>query len=112
MKELAKILGYFIAVILLGALLAPPLYWAGQGLAARGVLTFLAETEFQKFFNRAMLVAALALLWPAVRWLRIGGWPALGLEPNPHRWKHLAAGFLIAGVFVAVRAGCYIAGDV
>jgi uncharacterized protein len=112
LKELAKILAYFVAVILLGALLAPPLYWAGQGLAARGVLAFLAETDFQKFFNRAMLVAALVLLWPVVRWLRIGGWSELGLEPNPRRWKHLTAGFLIAGLFVAVMAGCYIAGDV
>ncbi len=33
MKDLAKILIYFIAVIVLGALLAPPLYWGGQALA-------------------------------------------------------------------------------
>ena len=112
LKELGKILAYFIAVIVLGALLAPPLYWAGQALAGCGILRFLADTDFQKFFNRAMLVSALALLWPVVRWLQIGGWSALGLDPNSARWRHVAGGFAIAGFFVAVMAGCYVAGDV
>jgi len=52
LKDLARILVYLAAVILLGALLAPPLYWLGQAVAARGILAFLAETPFQKFFNR------------------------------------------------------------
>ncbi len=111
LKDLGKILAYFIAVILLGALLAPPLYWLGQAVAARGTLRFLAETDFQKYFNRAMLLAAVALLWPAVRWLRIGV-RDLGLESDP-RWRaRLAVGFLIAGAVVLLLGITYTFCDV
>ncbi len=107
MKDLAKIFGYLAAVLVLGALLAPPLYWGGQWLAAHG-LPVLAEFKFQKYFNRAALIAALVLLWPTVRWLRIGGWRDLGLEPDPRWRQHLLAGFLIAGLAVAAMAFAYV----
>jgi membrane protease YdiL (CAAX protease family) len=111
LKDLSKILAYFIAVILLGALLAPPLYWLGQMVAAHGMLRFLAETDFQKYFNRAMLIAAVALLWPTVRWLRVGV-RDLGLESDP-RWRaRVAAGFVIAGAAVLLLGVAYVFGDV
>jgi len=107
LKDLAKIFGYFAAVIVLGALLAPPLYWAGQWLAAHGVPA-LGQFKFQKYFNRAALISALVLLWPLVRSLRIGGWRDLGLEPDP-RWRgHLTVGFLIAAAAVAAMAFAYV----
>jgi membrane protease YdiL (CAAX protease family) len=112
LKDLGKILLYFLAVILLGALIAPPLYWWGQAVAARGFLRFLAETEFQKFFNRAMLVTAAALLWPTIRWLRIDGISAFGLQPDPQWRSRLIAGFLIMGLCVAVLATAYMLGEV
>ena len=110
MKDLAKILGYLAAVIVLGALLAPPLYWAGQALAAHG-LPVLATFKFQKYFNRAALIAAVLLLWPVVRALRVGSWRELGLEPDARWRRHLLAGFIIAAVFVALMGGCYVAFD-
>jgi membrane protease YdiL (CAAX protease family) len=108
LKDLARILVYFIAVIVLGALLAPPLYWLGQAVAARGVMTFLSETPFQKFFNRAVLIAAILLIWPMTRWLRIGGWRELGLDPDPQWWRRLLVGFTIAGCIVATMAVVYV----
>lgn len=112
MKDLAKILAYFVAIIVLGALLAPPLFWAGKALAARGTLTFLGDVEFQKFFHRAVLIAAFALLWPTIRWLGLGGPRGLGLEPDTRWLRHLILGFLIAGIAVAAMALVYIAADV
>ena len=112
MKDLGKILAYFIGVIVLGALLAPPLYWAGQALAARGVLRFLADTDFQKYFNRGVLIAALALLWPTVRWLQINRIRELGLDPDGRWWKRFLAGFLIAGVLVLALGAVYIGVDI
>lgn len=112
MKELGKIGAYLVATVLLGALLAPPLFWAGQALSQRGVLTFLAETEFQKFFNRAVLGAAIALLWPAARWLRIGAWDEFGLEPDPRWGRRFLAGFIIAGLIVAAMAAVYVTLDI
>jgi membrane protease YdiL (CAAX protease family) len=90
--------------------LAPPLYWGGQALAAHGIFTeFLTSVPFQRFFNRAILVAAILLLWPTVRSLKIGSVRELGLEPDP-RWRtHLAIGFGIAAVLVAAMAGVFAA---
>jgi membrane protease YdiL (CAAX protease family) len=108
LKDIAKILGYFVATIVLGAILAPPLYWGGQWLATLGVMEFLSETEFQKFFNRAMLVAAVVLLWPTVKILKIKGWRDLGLQKDPRPLFHFGIGFGIAALLVAAMAGGYL----
>jgi len=107
LKDIAKIFAYLAGVILLGALLAPPLYWGANWLAAHGIFPVLAEFPFQKYFNRGAMVAALLLLWPTIRWLRIGGWRDLGIEPDPRWRQHLIAGFLIAGIAVAAMAFAY-----
>ncbi len=80
MNTIGKIVLYFIAVLFLGALLAPPLFWAGNAL-----IPALHEHPFQRFFNRAVLTVALALLWPLARSFRIRSGAELGLEPNA-RW--------------------------
>jgi membrane protease YdiL (CAAX protease family) len=108
LKDLAKFLVYLAAVIALGALLAPPLYWAVQALAAHGIFTSLAVFKFQKFFDRAALLAAFALLCPLIRWLRINGLRDLGLEPDSRWLRHWAAGFAIAGLIVAAMAFAYV----
>ncbi|MEP6669732.1 MAG: CPBP family intramembrane glutamic endopeptidase [Chthoniobacter sp.] len=108
MKDIAKIFAYLIAVIVLGALLAPPLYWGAQWLAGHGILKVLAEFKFQKFFNRAAMIAAIALLWPTVRWLRVSGWRDLGLEPDARWGRHLLVGFVIAALGVGAMAFAYV----
>jgi membrane protease YdiL (CAAX protease family) len=112
LKDIAKIFAYLAAVIVLGALLAPPLYWGAQWLAGHGIFPALAEFQFQKFFNRAAMIAAVALLWPTIRWLRVGSWRELGLEPDPRWRQHLLAGFLIAGLAVAAMAFAYVQLDI
>ena len=108
MKEVAKIVAYFAGVVLLGALLAPPLFWAGNAAASHGMLTFLGEVSFQRYFHRAVLLAALLLLWPVVRSLKIGGWRELGIEPDA-RWGHHAfVGFAIGVGLVAAMALVYV----
>lgn len=85
--DLAKILLYFAATIALAALLAPPLFWAGRALGGAGpAAAMLAEMDFQRYFNRAFLIAALALLWPLARALRIRSVADFGIEPN-RRWR-------------------------
>lgn len=92
-----KILAYLAATLLAGALLSPPLFWAGEMLGSRyHGLRWLRDTEFQRFFDRAVFAAALVLLWPAARALRIGNWRDLGLRPDPHRVRRLLAGFALA----------------
>jgi membrane protease YdiL (CAAX protease family) len=112
LKDLGKILAYFFGVIVLGALLAPILYWAGQAVAGKGVLQFLAKVDFQKFFNRGVLIAALALLWPTIRWLRIGSVRELGLERDGRWWRRCLAGVLIAGALVLALGIVYVSIDI
>jgi membrane protease YdiL (CAAX protease family) len=92
------LLGYLLATVLLGALLAPPLYWGAHALIAHGLFTFLARYDFETFFHRALLVAALILLWPLIRSLEIRKLEDLQLAPNAHRWRDLIAGILLAAV--------------
>jgi membrane protease YdiL (CAAX protease family) len=108
LKDIAKIFAYLAAVIVLGALLAPPMYWGAQWLAGHGILSALAAFKFQKFFDRAAMVAALLLLWPTVRWLHVKGWRDLGLEPDPRWGWHLAVGFGIAALAVGAMAWAYV----
>ncbi|HSH38209.1 MAG TPA: CPBP family intramembrane glutamic endopeptidase [Chthoniobacterales bacterium] len=105
MKDAAKLLAYFAATLLFGALSAPPLYWAAQWLMTRGISPFLAEYDFERFFHRALLVGAILFFWPLLRSLRIRNWRGLELQPNAHRWRDVRAGFFIAVVpllFLAV----------
>ena len=94
-------LGYFTATILFGAVTAPLLFWAAQGLAAQGILPALAKFEFEAFFHRALLLGALLFLWPFLRWLKIKGGRDLGLAKNQWWGRDLAIGVLVAGVPVA-----------
>ena len=98
MKDAARLLAYFVATLLLGAILAPLLFWGGQWLAAHHILSFLARFDFETFFHRALLVAGLILLWPLLRAIRIRRLPDLELNPNP-RWRSdLITGFAMAAV--------------
>ena len=88
MGATVKILAYTAAVIVVGCLLAPPLYWAGHAVAAAGIAPELGRFGFAKFFNRAVLVAAVVLAWPLLRWLGIRQMADAGLAPNPARCRH------------------------
>ncbi len=109
MKDAVKILLYVAGVLLLGALLGPPLFWAGQSLIAHGLLTSLARYDFDSYFHRAILVAALALLWPLFRALRVRSWRDLGLEKNPQPLADLGAGFAISAIPLLVGGAVLIA---
>lgn len=98
MKDAARLLLYLAGVVLLGALVAPPLFWLGQSLIAHGILPSLARFDFESYFHRALLIAALILLWPLLRALRIGSWHDLALEKNPRAGADLAIGFAIAAI--------------
>jgi CAAX protease family protein len=96
LKDAARLLLYLAGVVLLGAVVAPPLFWLGQSLIAHGILPSLARFDFESYFHRAVLIAALILLWPLLRALRIGSWRGLALEKNPRAGADLAIGFAIA----------------
>ena len=101
-----KISTYVVAVVLLGALLAPQLHalaqWALEsGKLDTGPLASIKDSveraQISRYFNRTVMVSALLLAWPFIRWIGIergGSW--LLLRKNPSRFAHFGMGFGIA----------------
>ena len=96
MKDAAKLAAYFIGIVIVGALLAPILFWSAQWLAAHGLFSFLAKYDFETFFHRAILIAAALLLWPFLRVSHVRCMADLGLAPNPRWGRDLCAGILLS----------------
>ena len=109
-----QILVFLLAVLLLGALLAPPLYWCGKWLADI-IVSFkqtdapvigwigwkLSTHQFDSYYNRAFLISALGLLWPFLKWMKLSR-NSLGLAKNPAGFRDALAGFAIAAGFLAL----------
>ena len=95
-KDAARLAAYFIAIVVVGALLAPILFWSAQGLATHGVFPFLARYDFDTFFHRAILVAAVFLLWPLLRASNVRALVDLGLAPNGHWARDVGSGVLLS----------------
>ena len=109
-----QILLFLAAVIALGAVLAPPLFWSGKWLA--GIIVSFKQTEtpvigwighkltshqFDSYYNRAFLLSALGLLWPFLKWMRLSG-DNRGLEKNPAPARDALTGFVLAAGFLAL----------
>jgi uncharacterized protein len=107
-----KILGYLVATVFLGAVLAPWLFWVGQSLSHYKFLYFLGSTDFQRYFNRAVLMAAFLLLIPLLRLIGLRRFQDLGLQKNPRRYLHLVGGFLISSVILTALGVCFLRFDV
>jgi membrane protease YdiL (CAAX protease family) len=98
LKDAARLAAYFIAIVLGGAVLAPILFWSAQALVAHGVFPFLAKYRFDTFFHRAILIAALVLLWPLLRVSNVRGLADLGLASNPNWGRDVGYGVLLSVV--------------
>jgi len=108
-----KIIAYLLGVVLLGALLAPPLYWLGQACSQISALQFLKDTDFQRYFARSVLISAFLLLPLVIRSIGLGRLRNLGLSRNPLWWRDIVAGFLLSVAvtavlgFIAIHLGIY-----
>jgi membrane protease YdiL (CAAX protease family) len=60
------------------------------------VLPFLAKYDFDTFFHRAVLIAAVLLLWPLLRVSNVRKLADLGLAANPHWARDLSFGVLLS----------------
>jgi membrane protease YdiL (CAAX protease family) len=102
LKEIRKILLFLIGAALLGAALTPWLFWGGEWLKERTHWQFLVEAEFHRYFDRAVLIAVILLLWPTWRSLNLRSTSELGLRRDPRGWQHLGVGF--TGAFLCMAA--------
>jgi len=90
------ILVYALAVSLLGALVAP---WAFRLLHPHW-----PAIPFRRVFDRALLIVALAGLWPLLRAAGIRSWPDLGYARTPAWWRQAAGGFAVGIVSLGLGA--------
>ncbi|MDB6077825.1 MAG: hypothetical protein JWO82_1572 [Akkermansiaceae bacterium] len=127
-SDVFKIFLYLAGVLILGATLAPVLHNLGKGLAettadkqTAAPVKWLAEAAgrapFPRYFDRAILISGLVLIFPLLSALRLGRnkdkfrdtpWSLrlpesrfnsdLGqpLRRNPHGWLQLVCGFVMA----------------
>ena len=108
-----KIISYLLGVVLLGALLAPPLYRLGVACSRISALHFLQDTDFQRYFARSILISAFLLLPLILRWIGLERFRDLGLSRNPLGWRNLVVGFLVAVAvtaalgLIAIQSGIY-----
>ena len=109
MKDAARLAAYFAATILIGALLAPFLFWTAQALAAHGFFSFLAKSDFERFFHRALLIAAAALLLPFLRLSNVRSVADLRLAPNPCWKRDVFTGILLSAIPLLCCGGLIIA---
>ncbi len=119
-----KVAVFVLGTILLGALLAPPLYWGGKTTVENGWLAdkpvldslhgSMDRAKFSRYFNRAILAGALIMLFPTLRWLNRGKsekrtlMERLQLQPNRYWWAHSLAGFFLAAVPFFLLAWLYL----
>lgn len=87
---------------MVAALLAPPLYELAHTAWVVEHLPSVAKFPFARCFNRAILIAALSLIWPFWRWLGITKVSELGLVSNPYWLRDLLRGFMLSASGVAL----------
>jgi membrane protease YdiL (CAAX protease family) len=96
LKDVVKLAAYFIGVVIIGALLAPILFWSAQSLAAHGLFSSLAKHDFETFFHRSILIAAALLLLPFLCISHVRSMADLGLAPNPRWGRDLCVGIFLS----------------
>ncbi len=102
--DLLLISGFVLAVLLVGAVLAPVLFFGAQYFLAHWPDNFvsheLAGKEFPSYFNRAALLAALVGIWPLLKALRMDRSAVFGTEPWRQGKWNLLLGFVLATTFL------------
>lgn len=107
MPAYLKILVFLLGSLVIGALVAPPIFWLGQSLAASGFSGWLAGFPFHRVLSRCLQVSVLVLLLPALRWIGLRRPSELNLQRNPRAASDASAGFAIAVAGVAALAALY-----
>jgi uncharacterized protein len=100
---LGKILLYLVVVVLLGAVLSPPIYW---------MLHEAVDFPFYRYLSRVTQVTAFVLLGPLLFWLGIRSTREFGLERNSRAMRDALAGFALALVPGALFGGVYLLLDI
>ena len=112
MKDAARLATYLAATVLTAVVVAPLLFWAAQSPTAHGLVPFLAKYGFETFFHRAILIAAVVLLWPFLRLSNVRSIADLSLAPNPRWGRDVTAGILLSAIPLLCCGALLVALDI
>lgn len=101
MRPLGKIFLYLVLVLFGGALAAPPAWHLFQILPADwlgGLVGKVQGMPFHRYFSRSVQVAAILLIWPLMKSLRVRSLKEFGLVPDKQPFRDLGTG-VISGLF-------------
>ena len=85
---------YAIAVIVIGVLFAPWLFWTARWTASHlSAVHWLGAYSFRRVFNRSLMIVALAGLWPLLRSVGLRTWREVGYLRTKRWWRHVLIGF-------------------
>ena len=112
-SDALKLLSWLACTLILGAILAPILFHIGKSMVDSRLLDgyiarILRESDFSRYINRAMLLAALICIIPLMRSLRLKR-GTLTLQKNLFWKSHFIAGFLFAGGLLLMLGWAYLA---
>lgn len=93
-NTISKILLYLGLVLFTGALIAPLLFTLGHSSG----IVFLQNVDFHRYFDRSLLIAAIALFWPIARTLRTSSnrEAQIPLKTRGSAVYYLGVGFAVA----------------
>ena len=100
MRTVKAIAVYAAAVVVLGALLTPWVFWV--------VNPRLTEAPFRRVFDRVLLGVALVGLWPMARSLGIRSWREIGYVRAPGWSRNVVTGLALGIVSFAVAGGLLV----
>jgi len=105
MRPIWIVLIYVSSVFVLGALLAPWLYWSAQAAAPLGPLfRYFADSPFHRYVLRSILGVALLGIWIVSRYAGIRSWRDLGFATHRRSGREFGTGLLLGFVSLAVVA--------
>lgn len=102
-RPLPWVVGLFAVSLLVGALLAGPVFnfvlWLGRNFQA---LESLRDVEFERVASRCVLIVLLLSAVPVIRRAGMRDWRAIGFLPDRAWWKLTGWGLLIGSAATAV----------
>ena len=97
------IVGLFAFSLLLGTLLAPPVFnrvlWLGRNFQS---LESLRDVEFERVASRTVLLVLLLSFVPVLKLAGMRSWRSIGFLPDGNWWKMAGKGLLIGSASTAV----------
>ena len=101
---LLLILGFTALVLVLGAVLSPPMFWAAKAVGRTLDIGFLKTLAFTSVYDRAALLVAILGLWPLLKSMALRREEVLGATPFSRGRKQMLLSFLIALALILVMS--------